>query len=66
MTGGTAPAVMNGANEIAVARFLAGEIGFYDIPRLVGDALAETSIVFNPGLEEILAADAEGRRIAAR
>ncbi len=31
--GGTAPAILNGANEVAVARFLAGEIGFLDIPR---------------------------------
>ena len=65
-TGGTAPAVMNGANEIAVARFLAGEIGFYDIPRLVGQALAKTAVVYDPGLEDILAADAVGRQIAAR
>ena len=65
-TGGSAPAVMNGANEVAVARFLAGEIGFYDIPRLVGEALSEVSVVPAPGLEEILAADAAGRQIAAR
>ena len=38
-TGGTAPAVMNGANEVAVAKFLAGEIGFLDIPRAVEAAL---------------------------
>ena len=38
-TGGTAPAVLNGANEIAVARFLAGEIGFLDIARVVESAL---------------------------
>lgn len=65
-TGGTAPAVMNGANEIAVARFLADEIGFYDIPRMVGEALARTKIVQSPSLEEILAADAAGREIASR
>lgn len=65
-TGGTAPAVMNGANEIAVARFLADEIGFYDIPHMVGEALARTKIVQSPSLEEILAADAAGREIASR
>ena len=32
--GGTMPAVANAANEVAVARFLAGEIGFTDIPRI--------------------------------
>ncbi len=65
-TGGTAPAIMNGANEVAVARFLADEIGFYDIPRLVEEALSRVSVVPAPGLEEILAADAAGRQIASR
>ena len=65
-TGGTAPAAMNGANEVAVARFLADEIGFYDIPRLVEEALARVSVVADPGLEDILAADAAGRQISAR
>ena len=65
-TGGTAPAIMNGANEVAVARFLADEIGFYDIPRLVEEALSQVPVVPAPGLEEILAADAAGRQIASR
>ena len=65
-TGGTAPAAMNGANEVAVARFLADEIGFYDIPRLVEEALAKVPVVRAPGLEDILAADAAGREIAKR
>lgn len=65
-TGGTAPAIMNGANEVAVARFLADEIGFYDIPRLVEDALSQVSVVQAPGLDEILAADAAGRQVAMR
>ena len=65
-TGGTAPAIMNGANEAAVARFLADEIGFYDIPRLVEDALSHVPVVPAPGLEEIQAADAAGRQIAER
>ena len=63
-TGGTAPAVMNGANEVAVARFLKDEIGFYDIPRLVETALAGVDVVSAPSLDDILAADAAGRRIA--
>ena len=65
-TGGTAPAAMNGANEVAVARFLKDEIGFYDIPRLVGDALAQVPVVPAPGLDDILAADAAGREIAGK
>ena len=65
-TGGTAPAVMNGANEVAVARFLKDEIGFYDIPRLVENALSQVPVIPAPGLEDILAADAAGREIAKR
>ena len=65
-TGGTAPAAMNGANEVAVARFLADEIGFYDIPRLVEETLAKVPVVQMPGLEDILAADAAGREIAGK
>ena len=64
--GGSAPAVLNGANEAAVARFLADEIGFYDIARLVEEALTQVPTVSAPDLEDILAADAAGRKIAAR
>ena len=59
---GTACAVLNGANEAAVHRFLRGEIGFLDIEALVARALEEVPGVSDPGLEEILAADAEARR----
>lgn len=65
-TGGTAPAVLNGANEEAVGRFLKGEIGFYDIPRLVEAALAQTAVTEADSLEAIYAADAAGRRFAGR
>ena len=43
--GGTAPAVLNGANEEAVGLFLSGRIGFLDIPRLVEDALESHSSI---------------------
>jgi 1-deoxy-D-xylulose-5-phosphate reductoisomerase len=65
-TGGSAPAAMNGANEVAVARFLAGEIGFYDIPRLVSQALSQVPVVPTPSLKDIQTADAAGREIAKR
>ena len=60
--GGTACAILNGANEEAVGMFLADRIGFHDIPRLVAKARAEVPVVQNPSLEEILAADAAARR----
>ena len=62
--GGTACAAMNAANEAAVARYLRDEIGFYDIPAAVERALT-LPVMQNPTLNDILAIDAEARRIAA-
>ena len=59
--GGTAPAILNGANEIAVAKFLAGEIGFLDIPRLVEYALDHVPQEKDLTLERVLAADSMAR-----
>ena len=59
--GGTACAVLNGANEEAVRLFLAEQIGFYDISGLVAAARAVVSVRQNPSLEEILAADQAAR-----
>lgn len=64
-TGGTATAILNGANEVAVERFLQGKIGFGDIARLVERALEQVPVIQTPTLEEILAAD-EAARQAAR
>lgn len=55
--GGTACPAMNGANEAAVALFLADKIGFYDIYRLVSQAVEQVPFIQNPTLEEILEAD---------
>ena len=60
--GGTATAILNGANEAAVGRFLAGEIGFLDIPRLVAHALETVPVQMSPDLETILDADQAARR----
>ena len=60
--GGTACAAMNGANEVAVARFLNDEIGFYDIPRLVRGAMEAVPFAADPSLEQILEADRLARR----
>ena len=55
--GGTACPAMNGANEEAVAMFLKNEIGFYDIYRLVSQAVEQVPFIQDPTLEEILEAD---------
>ena len=52
--GGSMPTVFNAANEWAVARFLKGEIGFMDIPRIIGKAMDNHEIIGNPSLDEIL------------
>jgi 1-deoxy-D-xylulose-5-phosphate reductoisomerase len=59
--GGTACPVMNGANEEAVALFLADKIGFYDIYELVAGAVDHVPFIQDPTLEEILAADRMAR-----
>jgi 1-deoxy-D-xylulose-5-phosphate reductoisomerase len=59
--GGTAPAVLNAANEIAVAAFLAEEIAFTQIPVLIERALADGAIEDDPSLEAILEADKRTR-----
>lgn len=60
-TGGTAGAILNGANEGAVAQFLAGKIGFLDIPAKVEKALSRIKAVQNPAMQDILDADRAAR-----
>lgn len=55
--GGTACPAMNGANEEAVAMYLRDEIGFYDIYRLVSQAVEAVPFVETPTLDEILESD---------
>ena len=62
--GGSCPAVLAAADEVAVQHFLAGHIGFTDIYRVVDDALNSHQAVSNPSLDEVIAADAWGRSFA--
>jgi 1-deoxy-D-xylulose-5-phosphate reductoisomerase len=66
--GGTAPAVLNAANEVAVARFLREEVRFADIPRLVEGALAHVNgaVGSNPDIDALWAADREARAVASQ
>ncbi|MFD0671701.1 1-deoxy-D-xylulose-5-phosphate reductoisomerase [Cohnella sp. GCM10027633] len=63
-TGGTAPTVFNAANEIAVARFLKGEIPFLAIEDAIADVLSRHEAIASPDLDTILAADGWARREA--
>lgn len=56
-TGGTMPAVLNGANEAAVACFLSGKIGFLEIAQLVESAMDAHNVIQTPSVEAILEAD---------
>ena len=64
--GGASPAILNAANEVAVARFLAGEIGYMEIPQLLQAVLdlCEGGAVDN--LDDVLAADRAARACADR
>jgi len=56
--GGTLPAVLNAANEVAVARFLDGRCSFPEIWKFVERVMDQHALVPDPDLDEILAADA--------
>ena len=62
--GGGAPALLNAANEVAVAAFLAGRIGFLDIVAVAESVLAALGAPEAESLAAVLALDAEGRRAA--
>ncbi|HVR82581.1 MAG TPA: 1-deoxy-D-xylulose-5-phosphate reductoisomerase, partial [Luteimonas sp.] len=62
--GGTAPAMLNAANEVAVSAFLQGRIGFLSIPALVEDTLAALPATPAESLDALRAADAQARRHA--
>jgi len=64
--GGTAPAVLNAANEIAVEAFLAGRLGFTGIAHVIENVLAELPVEPLQTLEQVYAVDVEARALAAR
>jgi len=64
-TGGSAPVVLNAANEVAVAAFLAGRIGFLDIERIVGESLERHDVVRLESFEHVETIDTETRIVAS-
>lgn len=64
--GGTFPAVLNAANEVAVSRFLKGEIAFISIPMIIDKVLTKYRPLTNGNLDGILLADRWARAEAAR
>ena len=64
-TGGTAPAILNAANEVAVEAFLEGYISFTDIPATISEVLSQCEIGPADTIERVLRADGMARSIAA-
>jgi len=63
-SGGSAPTILNASNEEAVAGFLAEKVGFLDIPRIVEETLEKMPGSDIRSVEDVLAVDAEARRVA--
>jgi 1-deoxy-D-xylulose-5-phosphate reductoisomerase len=63
-TGGTAPCVLNAANEVAVHAFLAGELSFTGIPRVIESTLSELPAQAVRHFSDLYAADAQAREVA--
>ncbi|NLC10013.1 MAG: 1-deoxy-D-xylulose-5-phosphate reductoisomerase [Gammaproteobacteria bacterium] len=62
--GGTAPAILNAANEVAVAGFLAGQIGFLAIAHLIETVLQQLAVQSVTNLQTVLTADQQARELA--
>ena len=62
--GGTMPCIMNAANEVAVAAFLAGRIHFLDIYAIIERTMEKCGVQKAPTLDDLFAADDEARRVA--
>ncbi|MGQ9546456.1 MAG: 1-deoxy-D-xylulose-5-phosphate reductoisomerase [Dehalococcoidia bacterium] len=65
-SGGTLPAVLCAADEVAVELFLSHKVSFTDIPKIVQKTLEQHQNISQPSLEEILAADSWAREYARR
>ncbi|MEK9825124.1 MAG: 1-deoxy-D-xylulose-5-phosphate reductoisomerase, partial [Methylotenera sp.] len=64
--GGTAPAILNAANEVAVEAFLAGRIGFMEIPHMIESVLSSSALDKVESIAQLVAVDTEARARARR
>ena len=64
--GGSAPAVLSAANEVVVDAFLSGQLKWADIAVLLEKVLSKHSVFMPTNFDDVLAADAEGRRLAEK
>jgi len=61
--GGNVPCILNAANEIAVAAFLRGEIGFIEMSDLIEETIAKAEFILHPSLEDYIETDRMSRKI---
>ena len=64
--GGTMPAVLNAANEVAVAKFLNGKLKFVQIPKVIAAVMERHQVIADPTLEDIMQADKWARESAEK
>lgn len=62
--GGNIPCAVNAANEVAVAAFLAGKIGFYDINKIIDESLKRVDFIEKPDMNDIFATNEETIKVA--
>jgi len=62
--GGSAPAIFNAANEVAVERFLAKEIAYLEIPKIIEHSLSHINSLAQPSLDQLFQTDTETRAVA--
>ena len=62
--GGNTPCILNAANEVAVAAFLKGKIGFMDIPRIVEKSLKRANYINDITLQDLIDTNTEAVKIA--
>lgn len=63
-TGGSAPTILNASNEVAVAGFLGGKLGFLDIPRVVAETLEKLPGSVIGSVDDVLSVDKAARQVA--
>ena len=63
-TGGSAPTILNASNEVAVAGFLGGDLGFLDIPRVVEETLEKIPASVIGSVDDVLSVDKAARQVA--
>ena len=62
--GGIMPAVLHGADSVAVKAFMENKIGFMDIPRVIAATLKNTTNIFNPDIDQIMEAEKKAQQTA--